>query len=522
MEHISPTPYPDVNEILALLLAKVKKILQHQFVGMHLFGSLANGSFDQFSDVDILIVTDGDISNDTFSALQKMHAEMARLDSPWAVQQEVSYVPKEALRRFDPTNNQHPHLDRGANETLHLMTHESDWIIQRYILRDRGVVVLGPDPKTLIDPISPDDLRRAIANLLPLWTDLFFENPSRIDKRGYQSYCVLSLCRMLYTLKHGEIVSKQIAAEWAKENIHSKWKPLIEHAQIGRQNPELEARPEDINGTLNMMRYTLEQIKPTPYPDVNEVLNLLFSNVKEILGDQLIGMYLYGSLSSGDFNSETSDVDFLVVTAGSLPDEIISKLENMHKQTWASSLKRAGKLEGAYVPKELIRRHNSNGAPCPTVNEGHFYVAGLGSDWIIQRHVVREFGVVLEGPDPRTLIDFVSPDDIRSAVLGILREWWFPMLNDPSWLRDHDNAYRAFAVITMCRVLHALEHGAIVSKPRAIRWAQTKLENKWRNLIERSVAASSHEELDVPLNETLDFIRFIREQVLKAVPVHDK
>jgi len=148
-------------------------------------------------------------------------------------------------------------------------------------------------------------------------------------------------------------------------------------------------------------------------------------------------------------------------------------------------------------------------------------VSALGSDWIIQRHVVREFGVVLEGPAPKTLVDFVSPDDIRGAVLGILREWWFPMLNDPSWLRDHDSAYRAFAVITMCRVLHALEHGAIVSKPEAIRWAEAKLEDKWRDLIERSAAASQHAEADVSLNETLDFIRLIRRQVLKENPNHD-
>jgi predicted nucleotidyltransferase len=522
MNQISPTFHPDVNEILNVLLTNVKRILQSQLVGMYLFGSLANGGFDQFSDIDILIVTDGEISKDQFSALQTMHAEIAQLDSPWAIQQEVSYIPKEALRRFDPPNNQHPHLDRGSNETLHMMTHESDWIIQRHILRERGVVVAGPDPKTLIDPISPDGLRGAVANLLPLWTDLFFENPPRIDKRGYQSYCVLSLCRMLYTLKHGEIVTKQLAAQWAKENIDSQWKPLIERAMIGRQNPELDARPEDINGTLAMMRFVLGQIKPTPYPDVNEVLNLLLLNAKEILGDQFVGMYLYGSLSSGDFNPETSDIDFLVVTADTLSDETISRLENMHKQTWATSMKRAGKLEGAYVPKELIRRHDPNGAPGPTVNEGHFYVAGLGSDWIIQRHVVRECGVVLEGPDPRTLIDFVSTDDIRSAVLGILHEWWFPMLDDPAWLRDHESAYRAFAVITMCRVLHALEHGTVVSKPKATRWAQTRLDNKWKNLIERSVAASPHGELDVPLNETLDFIRFIHEQVLKGVPVHDK
>lgn len=121
-------------------------------------------------------------------------------------------------------------------------------------------------------------------------------------------------------------------------------------------------------------------ISPTPYPDVNEVLNLLLANVKEILQDQFVGMYLYGSLSSGDFNPETSDIDFLVVTTDVLSGETIAELSAMYKRIWATSIKRAGKLEGAYVPQELIRRHNSNGAPCPIINEGKFFVEKLGSD----------------------------------------------------------------------------------------------------------------------------------------------
>ncbi|MDQ3006386.1 MAG: nucleotidyltransferase domain-containing protein, partial [Chloroflexota bacterium] len=107
----------------------------------------------------------------------------------------------------------------------------------------------------------------------------------------------------------------------------------------------------------------MKPISPTPYTNVNEILDLLLVNVKEILQDQFVGMYLYGSLSSGDFNSESSDIDFLVVTQDTLSEEIIIALEAMHNRTWATSLKRAGKLEGAYVPKGLIRRHNSNGVP---------------------------------------------------------------------------------------------------------------------------------------------------------------
>ena len=251
----------------------------------------------------------------------------------------------------------------------------------------------------------------------------------------------------------------------------------------------------------------------TPYDDVNEILDLLLKRVRDILKEQFVGMYLYGSLSSGDFNPETSDIDFLVVTTDYLSERTISELGAMHKQTWATSLKRAGKLEGAYIPKELISKHNPKGAACPTINEGKFYLDSPGSDWVIQRHVVRECGVVLEGPDPKTLIDFVSPDDIRSCIMGVLHEWWFPMLNDASWLRDKEDGDRAFAVITMCRVLHGLEHGTITSKPKATQWARTKLDNRWNQLINRAVAVSNHEDGSIFLDETLDFIQHIKQRI---------
>ena len=252
---------------------------------------------------------------------------------------------------------------------------------------------------------------------------------------------------------------------------------------------------------------------PTPYPEVNEVLNMLLSNVKTVLGEQFVGMYLYGSLSGGDFDPETSDIDFLVVTTEDLSEEKIAELEVMHKQAWAISTKRALELEGSYIPRDLIRRHDPDGAPCPTVNEGKFFVDQRGSDWIIQRHVVREYGVIVEGPDPKTLIDFVSRDEIRGSVLGILHEWWLPMLEDPSWLREHGNKYQAFAVITMCRVLHALEHGTVVSKPKAIQCARESVGSPWRPLIDKAVLASRQESPDDFLDETLDFIRFVKRQI---------
>ena len=523
MSPISPTSHPDVNEILNLLLVEAEKILEQQFIGMYLFGSLANGGFDAHSDIDVLVVTDMEISNTQFDAVKEMHAQINQLDSPWATQLEVSYIPQKALRVFDPNNKLHPHMDRGTNEVLHMKPHESDWIIQRYLLRERGVVITGPDLKTLIDPIAPSELRQAVIDELPLWAEYLHDHPSTLKNRGYQSFCVLSFCRMLYTLQNKGVLSKQAAAEWAIGTLDERWKPLIQRAVIGRQHPDMEASSEDINGTLEMLQYLLEVgTQPSIFPDVNKVLQLLLSNVKDILKDQFIGMYLYGSLSSGDFNPKSSDVDFLVVSTNALSDQTISELEAMHKQIWATSLKWAAKLEGTYVPRELVRHHDPNGAPCPTVNEGRFYMARLGGSWDIQRHVTREYGVVVEGPDPRTLIDFISPEELRGAVVGILQDWWFPMLDDPSWLRDHPSEYHAFAILSMSRALHALEHGTIVSKPVAAKWAQEKLGTKWSQVIEQALAAQQSNSANQNLlDDALEFIRFTKDYCSADFAKHD-
>lgn len=254
--------------------------------------------------------------------------------------------------------------------------------------------------------------------------------------------------------------------------------------------------------------------RPTQYPEINKLLELLLSSTKMVLGNQLVGMYLYGSLSSGDFDQESSDIDFLVVTTSTLSDKGIADLEAMHHRIWKSGLKWASKLEGSYIPKREIRRHDPRNGPCPTVNEGQFYLDKRGSDWIIQRHVIREQGIILAGPDPRTLIDPVRPDDIRQAVKGVLQEWWLPMLEDPSWLKRHGGEYHAFAILTMCRALHALEHGTIVSKPTAARWAQKELGERWSEVIEQSLAVQAGDEHHDLYHESLEFIRFTLNTVL--------
>jgi len=186
------------------------------------------------------------------------------MDTQWSTNLEGSYISEYAIRRHDPKHSDFPNIERGFGERLKMVCHDETWIIHRYILRERGMVIIGPAPKTLIDPISPNELRQAMLPALHGWATQILNNPNEITHQGYQSYTVLSLCRILYTLHFGDIVSKQKAARWVKETQGEKWGALIDQAWIGRHNPQLIASTDDINQTLDLISYALgrgEQFK---------------------------------------------------------------------------------------------------------------------------------------------------------------------------------------------------------------------------------------------------------------------
>lgn len=242
--------YIDIFSLTHALLTSVQQLLTNRFVGLYLGGSLALGGFDpRYSDIDFLVVTEGDLTEDAVAALNELHTRLIARASKWARELEGSYIPRNALRRYDPMNAVHPHIERGG--LLRVEKHDTDWVIQRHILREHGLVMAGPEPKTLIDPIGPDDLHRAVLGLYGWWEQQL-EDSTRIEQDAYQSYAVLTMCRMLYTLSHGAVAAKPDAARWAQEKFGKRWSSLIEQAlQHEVDKNTLEETKEFIRFTLN-------------------------------------------------------------------------------------------------------------------------------------------------------------------------------------------------------------------------------------------------------------------------------
>ena len=243
----------------------------------------------------------------------------------------------------------------------------------------------------------------------------------------------------------------------------------------------------------------------TAYPEINQTLSELHQRAESILLDNFVGMYLYGSLAMDSFQPIRSDIDFVVIVFEPLDNGTINALETMHQELLITENKWVKKLEGAYIPKHVIRGRSDNHAEVPTLNEGNFYLARLGSDWDIHRYVLREYEAIISGPSPRDFIDPVSIDQIKLAIREVLDNWWLPMLEDPARLERP--GYQPFAVLSMCRTLHTLNTGTLASKSDAANWAIEMLDEDWVRLIRQALKWGEGDEIE-SIEQTIAFMRY--------------
>jgi hypothetical protein len=142
------------------------------------------------------------------------------------------------------------------------------------VVREHGVALAGPSPAALVDPIPVEMLCREIMEVISGWGRQILAEPEQYNNRFYQTFIVLSYCRMLHDLRNGFPGSKRAGAEWAKANIDPSRAGLIDRARDGRQGASVHqpANPEDFKLTLEFVQYVI-QAGTKYFADVEAIRN---------------------------------------------------------------------------------------------------------------------------------------------------------------------------------------------------------------------------------------------------------
>jgi hypothetical protein len=251
---------------------------------------------------------------------------------------------------------------------------------------------------------------------------------------------------------------------------------------------------------------------PTFFADVNSVLQEFVGDIQSSLGDRFVGLYLYGSLAIGDFDPETSDIDFLVLTRDELPDDQFESLKELHARFNQSGSTWSNRIEAAYIPLFVLKRPALPSALFPQIEKGSDLVRSpLEIGWPFQRLTLREQGIVVLGPAIRDLIDPIDPEEMRRSAAAMVGGWQKQSRGDPSWIEwAHQRGSQVFIVLTLCRIRYSLETGKVASKPAAARWVEAVSGPRWGPLIDRALA-SPHDEQAMPESDYREMLAFLNE-----------
>ena len=251
-----PTPYDDVNNILEDVQRSLAGTLSGNLTGIYVYGSLIMGDFDiRVSDIDLLVVTRAHLEQAVVHGLRDLHAALVATYPSWNDRIECAYVPEAALKTFKRQTSVIYVISPG--EPLHAKRAGKDWLMNWYIVREYAWTLLGPDPRTIIEPVSLQEYRDCVRTYLRLFPARLAEN----HRRGFQAYAIITACRGVYTVMAGEVASKQRGAEWAMATF-PEWQSFIASALRWRQDRPRNHDDDEVSypQTQRFIEFMLKQL----------------------------------------------------------------------------------------------------------------------------------------------------------------------------------------------------------------------------------------------------------------------
>lgn len=259
------------------------------------------------------------------------------------------------------------------------------------------------------------------------------------------------------------------------------------------------------------MKNNLGSLNITLPQDVRDVLLTISSGINTILRTNLIGLYLFGSLTYGDFNPDTSDIDLVAITTKPLNQDELNSIKQLHNEIAKQYRKWNDRLECSYTPVDLFKNTLPPKEPRPYYGAGIFYEkAPYGNEWIINNYLLCHHGIPLLGTDFKKLIQPIDITEVKKACIRDLFQEWEPKIMDPEWL---DNShYQAYLILNLCRILYTVSCGVAGSKKTAAEWVKKEFGSPWKNLIAAAESWKYGKEM-IFREETIAFIKFTIDKI---------
>lgn len=191
--------------------------------------------------------------------------------------------------------------------------------------------------------------------------------------------------------------------------------------------------------------------------DIAELLRVITAELPLILAGNLVGVYIWGSLTYDAFDESCSDVDLVAVTQWDIDEREFVALDNWfanlrERNRWARRIDMRFVIDGEFLDKTSsccglyhyqgkLTRHGSDGNPFIWLN-------------------VAKSGITLWGQDAAKVVPPMSDDQIQPLIRN------------------------AYAILTAYLICFTTRRRNRCRKQEAMRWATANVTKEWRPLIQ--------------------------------------
>jgi len=202
----------DIQKICLALSDGLGYILGKKLFALYVYGAATDPAAAPTGDIDFHAFLTEPLITEERTEILEFHDRIAFLFPPLGAELDGYYVLFEDAR-----------LKLSPIHQLQSSIQDNSWALHRaHMLAGRCVVLYGPDPVEILPIPTWAELDNSLQNELSYVEE-------HLDK--YPAYCILNLCRLLYSYSTKEVViSKFAAAKWAYW-IFPHWQQIIELAR---------------------------------------------------------------------------------------------------------------------------------------------------------------------------------------------------------------------------------------------------------------------------------------------------
>jgi hypothetical protein len=201
----------EIQDLCSAFVRGLDAALGSKLYSIYLYGAVAFPEGGATGDLDFHVLLTEALSDQEKLAVDALHARLAQAHPPLGADLDAYYILLEDARGTSPPPHQ---LLPGIVD--------SSWALHRAHFRaGRCIVLHGPDPRQVVPPPTWLELKQALRG------EWDYVQQHLAD---YPAYCVLNLCRLIYSLETRDVVvSKRASAAWGVAAFPA-WQSLIEAA----------------------------------------------------------------------------------------------------------------------------------------------------------------------------------------------------------------------------------------------------------------------------------------------------